>query len=94
MSSLLPHTPSSKPTNLLPQGVTRRTEWCKQRHATIMKYGESATEQGQVVGPDGQPLDPAAGGNVASLANLSKQQVRVCGCVVGLWAHRMRKEKG
>lgn len=58
-----------------PQGVTRRTEWCKQRHATILKVGEQANEQGAVLGPDGQPLDAAAGGNVANLVNLSKQKV-------------------
>lgn len=59
------------------QGVTRRVEWCKQRHAAIMKAGESATEQGAMLGPDGQPLDAAAAGNTASLASLTKQQVRV-----------------
>lgn len=58
------------------QGVTRRVEWCKQRHAAIMKAGETATEQGAMLGPDGQPLDAAAAGNTASLASLTKQQVR------------------
>jgi hypothetical protein len=57
------------------QGVTRRTEWCKQRHAYIMKQGESASEQ-PMLGPDGQPLDAAAANNTASLASLTKQQVR------------------
>lgn len=57
------------------QGVTRRVEWCKQRHSAIMKAGESATEQGAMLGPDGQPLDAAAAGNTASLASLTKQQV-------------------
>lgn len=64
------------------QGVTRRTEWCKQRHAYIMKQGESVSEQ-PTLGPDGQPLDAAAGGNIASLASLTKQQVRqgsLAGC--------------
>lgn len=58
------------------QGVTRRTEWCKQRHAYIMKQGESASEQ-PMLGPDGQPLDAAAANNTASLASLTKQQVCV-----------------
>jgi hypothetical protein len=61
------------------QGVTRRTEWCKQRHAAIMKAGEAAPAEQQqqqpMLGPDGQPLDAAAGGNIASLATLTKQQV-------------------
>jgi hypothetical protein len=63
------------------QGVTRRTEWCKQRHAAIMKAGEAAPAEQQqqqpMLGPDGQPLDAAAGGNIASLATLTKQQVCV-----------------
>jgi hypothetical protein len=42
-----------------------------------MKAGETATEQGAMLGPDGQPLDAAAAGNTASLASLTKQQV--CG---------------
>lgn len=57
--------------------MTRRVEWCKQRHTAIMKQGETATEQGAVLGPDGQPLDAAAAGNTASLAGLTKQQVCV-----------------
>jgi hypothetical protein len=60
---------------LLPlQGVTRRSEWCKQRHNQIIKAGEQQAAAAQA-GQDGQPVDAAAANN--NLANLSKHQVRV-----------------
>jgi len=61
------------------QGITRRSDWCKQRHGQIMKAGETgADQQGQQLGPDGQPVqDPAAAAGAAfnNLAHLSKHQV-------------------
>jgi hypothetical protein len=59
---------------LLLQGVTRRSEWCKQRHNQIIKSGEQQAAAAGQTGPDGQPLDGAAANN--NLANLSKHQVR------------------
>lgn len=62
------------------QGVTRRSEWCKTRHAQIMKAGEqaaAAAQQNNMIGPDGQPMDPNAGGaGIQNLANLTKHQVQ------------------
>lgn len=64
------------------QNVTRRSEWCKSRHAQIMKAGEAAAaaaaEQNNILGPDGQPLDPNAGAaGIQNLANLTKHQVSI-----------------
>eukprot|EP00775_Hariotina_reticulata_P008679 gene8679-8860_t len=62
------------------QGITRRSDWCKQRHGQIMKAGEAgADQQGQQLGPDGQPVqDPAAAAGAAfnNLAHLSKHQAK------------------
>jgi hypothetical protein len=61
------------------QGVTRKSEWCRQRYQQIKQAGEAAAnEQGGALGPDGQPLD-GAGTSVANLVNLTKQQVWVAG---------------
>jgi hypothetical protein len=63
---------------MLLQGVTRRSEWCKQRHNQIMKSGEQQAAAAAAAGeqrPDGHPVDAAAANN--NLANLSKHQVCV-----------------
>jgi hypothetical protein len=66
-------------------GVTRRSEWCKQRHHAIMKAGEAAERAASEaaaaggapgVGPDGTPIDNNAAGGLPHLATLSKQQAK------------------